>query len=139
MTCLYVILFWMYKCGYANCAICKNAIKNSEHWGHIRLHHGHENHGPPPPLPQTSFENRQQQHQSNSRSNNKKFGRGFADAIQLQVGKGYEVDTTQIGGYGDGIARIQDCVIFIKGGHIREKVRIIITETRSRFAIARTA
>jgi predicted RNA-binding protein with TRAM domain len=41
--------------------------------------------------------------------------------------------------YGDGIARIQDYVIFIKGGYIGEKVKIIITETRSRFAIARTA
>ena len=58
--------------------------------------------------------------------------------IQLQVGKEYELDTTQIGGYEDGIARIQHCVIFIKGGHIGQKVKIIITETRSRFAIART-
>ena len=48
------------------------------------------------------------------------------------------MDITQIGMYGDGIARIQDCVIFINGGHIGEKVKIIITETRSRFAIART-
>ena len=58
--------------------------------------------------------------------------------IQLQVGKEYELDTTQIGGYGDGIATIQYCVIFIKDGHIGQKVKIIITETRSRFAIART-
>ena len=66
------------------------------------------------------------------------FNIDSTDAIQLQVGKEYGVDTTQIGGYVDGIAKIQDCVIFIKGGHIGQKVKIIITETRSRFAIART-
>src|ERR671926_1035359 len=121
----YVILFWIYKYGYANCAICKNAIKDSEYWDYITSHPGHGNHSPPPPLPRTSFEYRQQQHQSNSRSNNKRFGRDSADAIHLQVSKEYEVDTTQIGGYGDGIASIQDCVVFIKGGHIGQKVKII--------------
>jgi predicted RNA-binding protein with TRAM domain len=30
-------------------------------------------------------------------------------------------------------------VIFVKGGYIREKIKIMITETGSRFAIARTA
>jgi predicted RNA-binding protein with TRAM domain len=54
------------------------------------------------------------------------------------VGKEYEVDITQIGDRGDGVARIQGSLIFVKGGHIGERVKIIITETRSRFAVART-
>lgn len=46
-----------HKCGYANCAICKNAITNSEYWSHIRSHPGHENDSPPPP--RKPFENRE--------------------------------------------------------------------------------
>jgi hypothetical protein len=48
-----------HKCGYANCAICKNAITNSEYWSHIRSHPGHENDSPPLP-PRKPFENRQE-------------------------------------------------------------------------------
>jgi 23S rRNA (uridine2552-2'-O)-methyltransferase len=55
------------------------------------------------------------------------------------VGEEYEVNITQIGSHGDGIARIRGCVIFVKGGHTGEHVKIMITETRSRFAIARAA
>jgi predicted RNA-binding protein with TRAM domain len=68
------------------------------------------------------------------------FNRNFADdTIQPQVGKEYQVDITQIGRRGDGIARIQGFVTFVKGGHIGENVKIVITEIRSRSAIARTA
>jgi predicted RNA-binding protein with TRAM domain len=63
-----------------------------------------------------------------------------ADAIQLKVGNEYVVDITEISRQqGDGIARIQGCVIFVKGGKIGQQVKIIITEIRSRFAIARVA
>lgn len=65
--------------------------------------------------------------------------RDSADATQLKVGKEYEVDITKISRQGDGIARIQGCVVFVKGARIGEQVKIVITETRSRFAIARTA
>ena len=136
-----------HKCGYANCAVCKNAIKNSEYWDHIRSHPGHENDSLPPP--RISFGNVQQQNRSTSSrydvgntgssSSRPSFNRDSTNAIQLQVGKEYEVDITQIGDHGDGIARIQGRVIFVKGGRIGERVKIMITETRSRFAIARTA
>ena len=122
-----------HKCGYANCAVCKNAIKNSEYWDHTRSHPGHENDSPPSP-PRTSFGNGRQQQQNKSRSSS---GKGSTDAIQLQVGKEYEVNITQIGRKGDGIARVQGCIVFVKGGHIAENVKIIITETGSRFAVAR--
>jgi len=121
-----------HKCGYANCPVCKNAIRNSEYWDHIRSSHpGHENDSHTPL--RTSFGNRQQQNMSGSSS-----GKGSTYAIQLQVGEEYEVDITQIGYHGDGIARIQGFVIFVKGGHIGEHVKIMITEITSTFAIART-
>ena len=127
-----------HKCGYANCAICKNAITNSEYWDHIRSHPGHENDSPP--LPRTTFGNRRTSYDRGSSSNSgRSFNRGSADAIQLKVGKEYEVDITEISRQGDGIARIQGFVIFVKGGKIGKQIKIMITEIRSRFAIARTA
>ena len=133
-----------HKCGYANCAICKNAITNSEYWSHIRSHPGHENDSPPPPPPRTTFENREGYRRSSSyyggsNSSSRSFNRGSADAIQLKVGKEYEVDITGISRQGDGIARIQGFLIFVKGGKVGEQVKIMVTEARSRFAIARTA
>jgi predicted RNA-binding protein with TRAM domain len=135
-----------HKCGYANCPICKNAITNSGYWNHIRSHPGHENDSPPPP-PRTTFGNRDKQGYSGKSSYDVggkgsiggSLTTGSTDAIQQpKVGEEYEVNITQIGRYGDGIARIRGCVIFVKGGHIGEKVKIMITETRRRFAIART-
>ena len=125
-----------HKCGYANCAICKNAITNSEYWSHIRSHPGHENDNPPLPPPRTTFGNRERYSRRNRST--RSFNRDSVDPTQLKVGKEYEVDITEISRQGDGIARMQGCMIFVKGGHIGEKVKIIITQTRSRFAIART-
>jgi predicted RNA-binding protein with TRAM domain len=120
-----------HKCGYANCPICKNAITNSRYWDHIRSHPGHENDSLPP---RTTFGNRNE-------SSNRSFNRGATDsALQLKVGNEYEVDIIEITRQqGDGIARIQGFVIFVKGGKIGKQVKIMITEIRSRFALARTA
>jgi hypothetical protein len=62
-----------HKCGYANCPICKNAIRNSEYWS---SHPGHENDSHTPP--RTSFGNRQQQGMSGSSS-----GKGSTYAIRF--------------------------------------------------------
>jgi predicted RNA-binding protein with TRAM domain len=56
----------------------------------------------------------------------------------VATGKEYNIQIIETSRKGDGIARIQGCVIFVKGGHIGERVKIMITETRSRFAIAKT-
>ena len=127
-----------HKCGYANCAICKDAITNSEYWSHIRSHPGHENDSPPPR--RAAFGNSRQNESRSTRyyGGSKSFNRRSADETQLEVGKEYEVDITQIGDRGDGIARIQGFVIFVKGGNIGEHVKIMITKVRSRVAIART-
>jgi predicted RNA-binding protein with TRAM domain len=128
-----------HKCGYSNCPVCKNAITTSGYWYHIRSHPGHENDSLPPP--RTSFENRQQQKRGStyhgSGSTGESFNRGSAYATQLKVGKEYEVDITEIGRHGDGVARIQGCMVFVKGGHIGEQIKIMITETGSRYALAR--
>jgi predicted RNA-binding protein with TRAM domain len=131
-----------HKCGYANCPVCKNAITNSEYWDHIRLHPGHENDSPLPP--RTSFEISQQNKSRSSRyevgsrsSVSKSFDRDSADAIQLRVGNEYQVDITEVDRHGDGIAKIQDCMILVKGGRIGKQVKIIITKTGRRFAMAR--
>jgi predicted RNA-binding protein with TRAM domain len=128
-----------HKCGYANCPICKNAITNSEYWFHIRAHPGHENDSPPPP--RTTFGNKERYRSSSSYdgSSTRSFNRDSLSSKQIEVGKGYEVDITEISRQGDGIARIQGFLIFVKGGHIGEKVKIMVTEARSRFAIARIA
>ncbi|MFL6341989.1 MAG: TRAM domain-containing protein [Nitrososphaeraceae archaeon] len=132
-----------HKCGYANCAICKNAITNSEYWSHIRSHPGHENDSPPPPL-QRTFGNRERYRRNTSSndkgsSNSRSFNRGSVDVTRPKVGKEYEVDITGISKYGDGIASIQGFLIFVKGGKVGEQVKVIVTEARSRFAIAKTS
>ena len=57
----------------------------------------------------------------------------------VETGKEYNIQITETSRKGDDVATIQGFVIFVKGGHIGEKVKIIITKTGRRFAIARTA
>ena len=65
---------------------------------------------------------------------NRRFG-----SKPVEAGKEYNVQVTETSRKGGGIARIQGSLIFVKGGHIGERVKIMITETGSRFATARTA
>src|ERR687888_2272186 len=88
-----------HKCGYANYAICKNAITNSEYWSHIRSHPGHENDSPPSPPPRTTFGNRQRYRRSSSSydgSSTRSFNRDPLIPKQIEAGKEYEVDITEI-------------------------------------------
>ena len=66
------------------------------------------------------------------------YGRSNYGSKPVETGKEYDVHITDTSRKGDGIARIQGYIIFVKGGHIGEQIKIIITETKSRFAIART-
>jgi predicted RNA-binding protein with TRAM domain len=63
------------------------------------------------------------------------FNRGFAPK-PVQVGKEYDVDVTEISRQGDGIARVQGFIIFVKNGKIGQKVKIQANQVGSRFAIA---
>jgi predicted RNA-binding protein with TRAM domain len=63
-------------------------------------------------------------------------GRGFGGPKPVEEGKEYDVEVTEVSQKGDGIARIQGFVIFVKGGRVGEKVKVRITSIGARFAIA---
>jgi predicted RNA-binding protein with TRAM domain len=71
---------------------------------------------------------------SSSNYANRSFG-----SKPVETGKEYNIQITETSRKGDGIARIQGFLIFVKGGKVGEQVKIMITEATSRFAIARIA
>jgi predicted RNA-binding protein with TRAM domain len=75
---------------------------------------------------------------SGTRYGSSNYGNRSFGSKPVETGKEYDVHITEISRKGDGIARIQGFVIFVKGGNIGEHVKIMITEIRSRVAIART-
>lgn len=54
----------------------------------------------------------------------------------VKVGEEYDVEISEVGSRGDGIARVNNFVVFVNGAKQGEKSRIKITEVRDRFAIA---
>ncbi|MEW5839730.1 MAG: TRAM domain-containing protein [Thermoproteota archaeon] len=54
----------------------------------------------------------------------------------VEVGKEYDVEVTEISRRGDGIARVQGFVVFVKGGKVGEKTRVKITSIGARSATA---
>jgi predicted RNA-binding protein with TRAM domain len=52
----------------------------------------------------------------------------------VEVGKEYEVEVTDKGRKGDGIARYQGFVIFVKNGKVGQKVKVRVGEVRDMFA-----
>lgn len=54
----------------------------------------------------------------------------------VESGKEYEVNISELSRQGDGIARIQGFVIFVKGAKVGEKTKIRITNVGPRFATA---
>lgn len=63
-------------------------------------------------------------------------GGGFGGPKPVEEGKEYELEVTEVSQKGDGIARVQGFVIFVKGGKTGEKVKVKITSVGPRFAIA---
>jgi len=65
------------------------------------------------------------------------FNRGFSSGPKpVEQGKEYEVSVTEISRKGDGIARIQGFVIFVKGGQVGQSCKVRITQIGNRFATA---
>ena len=62
------------------------------------------------------------------------FNRGSPSPKPVEVGKEYEVDVTEISRKGDGIARIQGFVIFIKNGKPGNNVKVKIDQVADTFA-----
>ncbi|MEM5811639.1 MAG: TRAM domain-containing protein [Candidatus Aenigmatarchaeota archaeon] len=63
----------------------------------------------------------------------KKFERREAP---VKAGEEYDVEITESGAMGDGVARIKNFVVFVKGGKVGEKYKVKIESVKRRFAIA---
>ena len=67
-------------------------------------------------------------------------GRTGASSKPVETGKEYTVDITDNGSAGDGIARIQGFIIFVKNAKAGDKnVKIKISSVKDRFATAEVA
>ncbi|MFZ3077244.1 MAG: TRAM domain-containing protein, partial [Candidatus Aenigmatarchaeota archaeon] len=53
----------------------------------------------------------------------------------VAVGEEYDVEITEVGSRGDGIARVKNFVVFVSGVNKGDKVRIKIKELRGRSAV----
>ena len=133
-----------HKCGYANCPICKNAITNSQYWYHIRSHPGHENDSPP--LPRQKSENREEYRRSYAGGSSNSSTGSFeysslarGPTAVLEVGKEYEVEITQISRQGDGVARMQGFMVFVKNAKVGQKVKVKVEKVGNRYATATMA
>jgi predicted RNA-binding protein with TRAM domain len=73
----------------------------------------------------------------------RRFGGGFSGGFRervdipkpVKVGEEYDVEISEVGNRGDGIARIKNFVVFVNGVKQGEKAHIKIKEVRDRFAI----
>ena len=54
----------------------------------------------------------------------------------VEVGKEYDVEITELSRRGDGVAKMQGFVIFVKGGKLGDKVKIKVETVGPRFATA---
>lgn len=54
----------------------------------------------------------------------------------VNVGEEYDVEITEAGSMGDGVTRVKNFVVFVKGAKVGEKKHVKITQVRRRFAIA---
>ena len=60
----------------------------------------------------------------------------FGGPKPVEIGKEYDVQVTERSDRGDGVARIQGFVIFVKNGKVGDKVKVKVTSVGNRFAIA---
>src|SRR5919109_5007940 len=65
-------------------------------------------------------------------------GSRFGGPKPVEAGKEYDVQVTEISRKGDGVARVQGFIIFVKGGRVGQKTRVRVTHVGDRFATAET-
>jgi predicted RNA-binding protein with TRAM domain len=65
-------------------------------------------------------------------------GSRFGGPKPVESGKEYDVQITEISRKGDGVARVQGFIIFVKGGRVGQKTRVRVTHVGDRFATAET-
>ena len=67
----------------------------------------------------------------------KRFGKRFSKApCPVKEGEEHEVSVEAVGRKGDGIARIENFVIFVPGAKAGDKVKVRITGVKGTFATA---
>ncbi|VVC06227.1 TRAM domain protein [uncultured archaeon] len=84
-------------------------------------------------------ENTSQGHSNRGYGVGRRFGgeRRFDDRSKpVETGKEYDVSITEISRKGDGIARVEGFVIFVKGGQVGQNTKVKITQVGGRFATA---
>ncbi len=77
--------------------------------------------------------------QSRGYGGGRRFGgsRQFDDRPKpVEVGKEYDVSITEISRKGDGIARVEGFVVFVKNGKTGQNAKVKIIEVSQRFATA---
>jgi predicted RNA-binding protein with TRAM domain len=134
-----------HKCGYANCPICKDAVTNSQYWNHIRSHPGHENDTPPAALQREKSEKRARRgeysksHDAGTSKKNRSLNRrGFpSEEPIVEVDKEYEVEITEMSRQGEGIARVQGFIVFVKNGKTGQKAKVKVEQVGNRSGRAR--
>jgi len=65
-----------------------------------------------------------------------RFGGGNFGPKPVETGKEYDVQITETSRQGDGIARVQGFVIFVKNGKVGQTSKIRVTNVGARFATA---
>ncbi|MEW6603583.1 MAG: TRAM domain-containing protein [Thermoproteota archaeon] len=65
-----------------------------------------------------------------------RFGGGNFGPKPVETGKEYDVQITETSRQGDGVARVQGFVIFVKGGKPGQNTKIKVTNVGARFATA---
>ncbi|MFL6330162.1 MAG: TRAM domain-containing protein [Nitrososphaeraceae archaeon] len=67
---------------------------------------------------------------------NRSFNRGSPAPKPVEVGKQYDVEVTEISRQGDGVARVQGFVVFVKNGKVKQNVKVQVDQVGDRFATA---
>jgi predicted RNA-binding protein with TRAM domain len=75
-------------------------------------------------------------HSSGTRYGRSNYANRSFGSKPVETGKEYSVQITETGRSGDGIARIQGFVIFVKGGQVGQNVNAKIISVGERFATA---
>ena len=65
-----------------------------------------------------------------------RFGGGSFSPKPVETGKEYDVQITETSRQGDGIAKVQGFVIFVKNGKVGQSTKVKITNVGPRFATA---
>ncbi len=63
------------------------------------------------------------------------FDREDSTPKPVKVGEEYDVEISEVGSKGDGIARVKNFVVFVNGAKQGEKTHVKITSVSNRFAI----